>query len=1150
VWLPYTFKSVAEFCDIVDLLSVLITFYSVYVRFPQIWYTHLLSDIFPRYVSSDVDDFAELWAEVLDDPITMQCARDRTLGCTALGDVLKHAGKDKVVDVASTMKLWKEMPDWFQRWVSCLSLWISFEDVDAAAKHRIAVSLHDIVMSGGILQVLQRGYIDYFSGGCSLPKDKMPLFQSATSVIRDVLCKAINMNAKQGAMYARFISFTTSDGWSFNADQFRLSSPCGAGYFFVWRQELGTYKLRLVQKLLTKKMRFKFLNRLFPYGCQADKRHTIVPMHSLAHEYVRHLMTKQHRAGSCTNNCLDGTVKACKMSFTALQNLVNSVPIGCPNVLMSTLIVMAMDPSGADAIKWMISKKVFDGPADAVFSKLKSLSIVVRRSGRVADTPARKQREYNWFCGLDLAKGRGAMRSDWDAERRNRCVKPRHLVMPHVISPNDVLEEWGDTDAAVALHGTIYDKLRSEVTVMLRPVVAAIKRDESFRDFMERRHEWLASGSGGGRQIRLGEHRVRANKRVVFETIPLIEIEKWLDSPPEEAAVASEKFENGKPRCIYGVSCEHYVVNTFSTSGIEEKMHLMEGVEKGLSDSAVRHMENKRRFITADPSIECTMLDYADFNRHHTCEAQAIIFEVLADLGKNMGAHPDWVKANLWVANSKYNMWVTFPGRQNRERVVQGMFSGTRSTDFINTLLNVAYFNIAAKWVKEHYGVTADDLYRCHQGDDLFGSNRNRLWARLLFEAFVSMGGEFQDKKQMFGSGRGEYLRLLYEDGIVGGYIVRSLVNFILHPLQSSVYLSPPQMLGGIKDHISTLTRRGLAPIAARALYDCTVSWWSKVRVDHSDHKPLHIPAVFHKAPRMKGGFACSLPGTYYDAVAHPQLPELPSLSQFSSRKDYGLAGHMSKDWIRSVSRRLAQNIQSKTMYEQALVSNLETQQMPQELRKRLRKWKSVVGDFLVLHKSRLASVSGWQSTNEKSVLSLVMTGSADFGRGMPYRDFGFFSKMKYWFRNTQPDSDAQGLSDFLGRLSAKLPLKSIASTQSALGLGPRDAMLWILRMYGSMVDDDRHQLSQLRCIARGCSDDALPYLISPPTDVASYLLEITHPTIVWNLSTTYGDCMLNLCTSHGKATQFNHYQDVLQAITTDRAECVVAHPARAAIMY
>lgn len=93
-------------------------------------------------------------------------------------------------------------------------------------------------------------------------------------------------------------------------------------------------------------------------------------------------------------------------------------------------------------------------------------------------------------------------------------------------------------------------------------------------------------------------------------------------------------MENGKARAIYGVEPWHYVVNTYATKGFEERLQSIPGLEKGASGANAVGLQYRRAQMTESYATEMTMLDYADFNRHHTPRAQAEVFRAFAKVGR------------------------------------------------------------------------------------------------------------------------------------------------------------------------------------------------------------------------------------------------------------------------------------------------------------------------------------------------------------------------------------------------------------------------------------------------------------------------------------------------------------------------------------
>lgn len=107
------------------------------------------------------------------------------------------------------------------------------------------------------------------------------------------------------------------------------------------------------------------------------------------------------------------------------------------------------------------------------------------------------------------------------------------------------------------------------------------------------------------------------------------------------------------------------------------------------------------------------------------------------------------------------------------------MFSGTKSTDVINTHLNIAYTNVASRLVKRFWDIEGVSIFRTHQGDDIWLSNKKRHWSACIYYMMNRMGLVFNPIKQMFGHNRGEFLRIhnyiYYSNSRGYGYLVSKL---------------------------------------------------------------------------------------------------------------------------------------------------------------------------------------------------------------------------------------------------------------------------------------------------------------------------------------------------------------------------------------
>lgn len=152
------------------------------------------------------------------------------------------------------------------------------------------------------------------------------------------------------------------------------------------------------------------------------------------------------------------------------------------------------------------------------------------------------------------------------------------------------------------------------------------------------------------------------------------------------------------------------------------------GVECGISGASETITVLKRHALMRETGLMCTMMDYANCNLQHTLEAQAAVFKALSILVSDLKAPPDFVHAIEWCRLACLNQWCTFPGESTPRRIVQGLFSGQRGTNFINTLLNVAYFKLATK----HVSPDPVSLCSIHHGDDLWITNRDNVLKKCL----------------------------------------------------------------------------------------------------------------------------------------------------------------------------------------------------------------------------------------------------------------------------------------------------------------------------------------------------------------------------------------------------------------------------------
>ncbi|KXJ74087.1 hypothetical protein RP20_CCG014376 [Aedes albopictus] len=286
-------------------------------------------------------------------------------------------------------------------------------------------------------------------------------------------------------------------------------------------------------------------------------------------------------------------------------------------------------------------------------------------------------------------------------------------------------------------------------------------------------------------------------------------------------AKASEKYEMGKARAIFGTGVKDYAICAYALDRIEEYLYNIDGVESGLQ--GFDHLATR---------VECTMVDYADFNYQHTLQAQSLVFKCLADQLEAADHHPDKVKASRWLQAALLDQHCKFPQDKGRMvRAVQGMFSSIRGTNFINTILNLGYFIQAQEWVAIHLNLRTERHFNIHQGDDVWITNQSRLWAIAFYNVAAATGLLFQPAKRLFDVNLGEFLRMVYVHGACRGYVARAIGALIIKPIQGAEVVSPAERVVALDSQIMHLVRRGYDPDAAVILLDAVVPYAARAKL-------------------------------------------------------------------------------------------------------------------------------------------------------------------------------------------------------------------------------------------------------------------------------------------------------------------------------
>lgn len=660
-----------------------------------------------------------------------------------------------------------------------------------------------------------------------------------------------------------------------------------------------SYHVKVHAHRVSQRLHLKVLNQLFPWTELEDKQKTNLDLASLAFVAIR------RGQGIVVNRAL------------ALM------PVGQSNTVVTAWLVAALGnpewPRMADLLREDRRCCMTTAGYKAYF---KAVSTAVRRTARWADASKLTVQQVSAMAYYELSTGRSANLTHWPDEVAKRCGP--ELILKNPYTEGDFLAE-----------------LEPQIQAIVERMLPARDKWGTWEEFIMDRQAWAPSGSAAGARATIEGKDERINKHSFFEQTPRSEIISWLDSKPELAARGSEKMESGKSRAIFGTAPRDQTIVTYLIRPLEPGMARVKEFVNGhyglqeVADIARRLSE------VADGTVECSMLDYADFNIQHTLQAQRLLFAVVARLVGRY-ANADLNKAARWVRDAQMCQTFKVPNDDRWHKVTQGMFSGVRSTDFMNTILNLAYFNTVKLMVKNHAGLEPVGLFNLHKGDDVWVSNKSRLWAMELYRAMDEAGFVFQGSKQMFDRGRGEFLRVLYTAEGAMGYQMRAVATLLVKPIQSVIEQAPQSKATALTSQINLLYRRGLGEDCCSILWDACIP--RALRLKLPGGGGVGIPVGVAMKPFAMGGLDLGPPGTV-GAGGLPSQP-LPAPAAATEVLEAAIGREMSHDWIIRVAQKVKREFDAQALETSIHAANVSDSLRPQDRLQSMRNLERALKDW------------------------------------------------------------------------------------------------------------------------------------------------------------------------------------------------------------
>lgn len=841
------------------------------------------------------------------------------------------------------------------------------------------------------------------------------------------------------------------------------------------------------------------LNKLFPPTSGVDAKHMSFRLSDLVDEVVK---------GRWINKSKGPLSR--RSAVAIMKEVFQNVRIGSPQTFVITVLIARLGCRDTDKFwEYVVRNQLLLLPIERLRPCFKLASNVMRRCFLLPDGAPLTGVEVAASAYWEMSTGRSLMLADVENEKANRTHAPAHFSVSQLdggqLSWRDEPVAYPERDAA------FYKQLETELTGIMQKLLPNSGMDESMHDFLMRRHEWTASGSAAGAKVIVEGRTFKANKRTLLESKSAAEWEGIIRAkPPEEFATFSNKFEPGKERALYGVEPLHYIISSYVTKGMEERIRLVDGGEKGLTGIEQLQAEHAKERLARDKWVHCAMIDYADFNIQHTVEAQVLMYRAMRNAARKRSVHPDWERYVQWMMQAKRNMVIDFStagsNQPSRLRATMGMFSGTRSTDLLNTTLNMSYFEVARKWVKKLFDLEPKALHHVHQGDDVWISNESIAWSVALYYVMNNMGCRFQKMKQLFGRECGEFLRVLYTRHGGRGFLARSLASFVLKQLQSQQDLDSVNVLKGLCSNIALLQRRGLSEQVAVMLHNIVTAYYGRIRAYPKDRNAMRIPPAILYAPSTSGGIGVSPPGTFATTEVH--LPRFPVFGKSLPNEMRGIESCMSRDWISHVSEKLGSEylIRAEVLRNACVSVNYASVIRDVAGIKLMKeyyvKWHNYIRnarDTRLLSRFTIHKIG----TLEDAILTVNVNMQIPRNQihSPPYchasQLFNDITLRTLLDDGVVPHQRAVRLADSIARVVQQTAFKSIATTRTALGLNTAEALQFIIATSTTRTLDDMCAIETLATAAAHPQLEIEEVLTSQSYLHFGFLLAYIHPSVL-----------------------------------------------------
>lgn len=206
---------------------------------------------------------------------------------------------------------------------------------------------------------------------------------------------------------------------------------------------------------------------------------------------------------------------------------------------------------------------------------------------------------------------------------------------------------------------------------------------------------------------------------------------------------------------------------------------------------------------------------------------------------------------------------------------LKGIASGLRWTALLDTIINIAEFEIVREIVEERLHRPINITCMNFQGDDVQSALKEKEFiATMILETYKELNFNVNAAKTMIVRDRDEFLRLVYDNGCIVGYPARAIVS--KKPMATEPLTKIDRINGIINNHIKLINRGADTNKIAKYLLH-TLKHWFKDESNEDIINYIITPSslggygLAHKDPLAKILY-CRKKQNYYQTSLSPTI--------------------------------------------------------------------------------------------------------------------------------------------------------------------------------------------------------------------------------------------------------------------------------------